>query len=102
MKIRAIVHTVPESEGGGYWAEVPALPGCMTQGETYDELLRNIQEAVEGWLSTDGQPGTVGAGDQYVVSLNMRRSSCGGAGRATLGAGWTNGTSARDPRRPCA
>ena len=66
MKIKAVIHTVPEAEGGGYWAEVPALPGCLTQGETYDELLRNIHEAVEGWLSIDAQPGRVGAGDQVV------------------------------------
>lgn len=51
MKIRAIIHTVPEHEGGGYWAEVPVLPGCVTQGETYDDIMRNIHEAVEGWLS---------------------------------------------------
>lgn len=53
MKMKAVIHRVSENEGGGYWAEVPALPGCMTQGETYDELMQNIQEAIEGWLSTD-------------------------------------------------
>ena len=66
MKIKAIVHTVPEPEGGGYRADVPALPGCTTQGETDDELLRNIHEAVEGWLSTDAQPGEATGGDQVV------------------------------------
>jgi predicted RNase H-like HicB family nuclease len=55
MKIKAVIHSVPDSEGGGYWAEVPALPGCMTQGETYDEVMHNLQEAVEGWLTTDAQ-----------------------------------------------
>ncbi len=48
MKLRAIVHPAEE---GGYWAEVPALPGCMTQGETREELLHNVCEAVEGWLA---------------------------------------------------
>lgn len=50
MKIKVIIH---EAEEGGYWAEVPAIPGCMTQGETFDELLTNIYEAVEGCLSVE-------------------------------------------------
>ncbi|GAB4019944.1 hypothetical protein GCM10028808_59430 [Spirosoma migulaei] len=36
-----------------YWAEVPSIPGCMTQGDTFDELLQNLYEAVEGCLSID-------------------------------------------------
>jgi predicted RNase H-like HicB family nuclease len=50
MKLKVIVH---EAEEGGYWAEVPAIPGCATQGETFDELLANLYEAVEGCLSVD-------------------------------------------------
>lgn len=50
MKLKVIVH---EAEEGGFWAEVPAIPGCATQGETFDELLGNIYEAVEGCLSID-------------------------------------------------
>lgn len=50
MKLKVVVH---EAEEGGYWAEVPAIPGCATQGETFDELLNNIYEAVEGCLSID-------------------------------------------------
>ena len=50
MKLKVIVH---EAEEGGYWAEVPAIPGCATQGETFEELLQNIYEAVEGCLSVD-------------------------------------------------
>jgi predicted RNase H-like HicB family nuclease len=45
MKIKVVVH---EAEEGGYWAEVPALPGCATQGETFEELLTNLHEAIEG------------------------------------------------------
>ena len=52
MKLKVVVH---EAEEGGYWAEVPAIPGCATQGETFDELLSNIYEAVEGCLSIDVQ-----------------------------------------------
>jgi len=50
LKLKAIIH---EAEEGGFWAEVPAIPGCCTQGETYEEVLRNLREAVEGCLSCD-------------------------------------------------
>jgi predicted RNase H-like HicB family nuclease len=50
MKIKVVVH---EAEEGGYWAEVPSIPGCATQGETFEELLKNLYEAVEGCLSID-------------------------------------------------
>jgi len=52
MKIKVIVH---EAEEGGYWAEVPAIPGCASEGETMEELLRNVHEAIEGCLSVDVQ-----------------------------------------------
>jgi predicted RNase H-like HicB family nuclease len=39
-----------EPDEGGYWAEVPALPGCNTQGETYQETVANAREAIEGYL----------------------------------------------------
>ena len=48
MKIKVVVH---EAEEGGYWAEVPAIPGCATQGETFEELLVNIAEAISGCLN---------------------------------------------------
>ena len=48
MKLKVIIH---EAEEGGYWAEVPAIPGCVSQGDTQEELLKNIQEAIEGCLS---------------------------------------------------
>jgi predicted RNase H-like HicB family nuclease len=50
MKIKVVIH---EAEEGGFWAEVPAIPGCATQGETFEELLQNLYEAVEGCLSVD-------------------------------------------------
>lgn len=53
MKIKVVVH---EAEEGGYWAEVPAIPGCATQGQTFEELLENLYEAVEGCLSVDMEP----------------------------------------------
>jgi len=48
MKLKVVIH---EADEGGYWAEVPAIPGCATQGETFEELLQNLYEAVEGCLS---------------------------------------------------
>jgi predicted RNase H-like HicB family nuclease len=53
MKIKVIIH---DAEEGGYWAEVPSIPGCATQGETFEELLQNLYEAVEGCLSVDVNP----------------------------------------------
>ncbi|RLB57719.1 MAG: type II toxin-antitoxin system HicB family antitoxin [Deltaproteobacteria bacterium] len=50
MKLKVIIH---EAEEGGYWAEVPSIPGCATQGDTFDELLENLYEAVEGCLAVD-------------------------------------------------
>ncbi len=47
MKIKAIVHPAEE---GGYWAEVTALPGCITEGDTIEELKSNLKDAIEGWL----------------------------------------------------
>ena len=50
MKLKVIIH---EAEEGGYWAEVPSVPGCATQGDTFDELLSNIYEPVEGCMTVD-------------------------------------------------
>ena len=45
---------IHEEPAGGYWGEVPALPGCYSQGESVDELLANIREAVGGvWEVTE-------------------------------------------------
>ena len=63
MKIKVIVH---EAEEGGYWAEVPSIPGCATQGETFEELLQNLYEAVEGCLSVDVSPAEVREHDRVL------------------------------------
>ncbi len=63
MKIKVVVH---EADEGGYWAEVPAIPGCATQGETFEELLQNLYEAVEGCLSVDVEPVTTGGKDRVL------------------------------------
>ena len=54
MKLKILIHEEPE---GGYWAEVPAVPGCASQGDTLEELLKNVHEAVEACLSVDIEPG---------------------------------------------
>lgn len=63
MKIKVVVH---EAEEGGYWAEVPAIPGCATQGETFEELLHNLYEAVEGCLSVDVSTAQLNGGDRVL------------------------------------
>ena len=63
MKLKAIVH---EAEEGGFWAEVPAIPGCASQGETMEELLVNLREAIEGCLSVDVAPVTAGSRQQVL------------------------------------
>ena len=50
MKLTVIAHEAIE---GGYWAEVPAIPGCATEGDSWDELISNLHEATEGYLSID-------------------------------------------------
>jgi predicted RNase H-like HicB family nuclease len=63
VKLKVIVH---EAEEGGYWAEVPAVPGCATQGDTFDELLKNLYDAVEGCLSIDVKDIQVSANDKVL------------------------------------
>lgn len=63
MKLKIVVH---EAEEGGYWAEVPAIPGCATQGETFEELLQNLYEAIEGCLSVDVSPAQITEQDRVL------------------------------------
>jgi predicted RNase H-like HicB family nuclease len=63
MIIKAVVH---KAEEGGYWAEVPALPGCVTQAETIDELRANLREAIEGWLEAGAPESPPNAEDQIL------------------------------------
>ncbi len=63
MKIKAIIHPAEE---GGFWAEVPALPGCITEGDTMDEVTANLKDAIEGWLEVANRRHTVELGDRVV------------------------------------
>ena len=63
MNIRAIVHRADE---GGFWAEVPALPGCVTQGETMDEIRTNLIEAIKLWLEAEDTSDLLSDQDQVL------------------------------------
>ena len=70
MHVKIVVY---EAEEGGFWAEVPALPGCVSQGETMEELLANIRAAIQAWLASE-PPGD-GPGEDFeagrVVELSL-------------------------------
>lgn len=63
MNIKIIVH---EAEEGGFWAEAPALPGCASQGDSLEELLANMREAIEGCLSIDIPAPVAGSGERVL------------------------------------
>ena len=63
MRLRIVVH---EADEGGFWAEVPGFPGCAARGETFEELLTNLYEAVEGCLSVDVTHLKTRAGDRVM------------------------------------
>ena len=63
MKIRAIIHPAEE---GGYWAEVPAFPGCITEGDTMEEVMANLKDAIEGWLEVANSREAIASTDRVV------------------------------------
>jgi predicted RNase H-like HicB family nuclease len=63
MTLKAIIH---DAEEGGFWAEVPALPGCVTQAETQAELTANLREAIALWLSVDDEAMESNANDKVL------------------------------------
>jgi predicted RNase H-like HicB family nuclease len=65
MTVKAVIH---KAEEGGFWAEVPALPGCVTQGETMEELRTNLEDAIRLWLEA-GEPEITGAEGDQIVEL---------------------------------
>lgn len=58
MKIKVVIHPAEE---GGYWTEVPAMSGCITEGETMEEVIANLKDAIEGWLEV--------ASSRYVAKI---------------------------------
>ena len=63
MRIRVIVH---KAEEGGFWAEVPSIPGCATQGDTMEEIEVNVREAIEGCLSIEVEQTLLQMDDQVI------------------------------------
>ncbi|MDY7047117.1 MAG: type II toxin-antitoxin system HicB family antitoxin [Microcystis sp.] len=63
MKIKAIIHPAEE---GGYWAEVPALPGCITEGDSLEEVTHNLKDAIKGWLAVANESYQFHAEDQLL------------------------------------
>jgi len=53
MKLKVVLE---KAEEGGYVIYVPSLPGCVSQGETKEEALRNIKEAIELYLESPEEP----------------------------------------------
>ena len=68
MKLKVLVHAAEE---GGFWAEIPALPGCLSEGETYDEVLSNIREAAAGWLEIAAEREPDDADDAHVQVVEV-------------------------------
>lgn len=56
MNVTVLVY---EAEEGGYWAQVAEMPGCMSSGETLDELRTNVVEAMEAWILADDGEGPI-------------------------------------------
>jgi len=54
MNFKVVIHREPT---GGFWGEVPALPGCYSQGETVSELMNNLREAALGCLEVMREEG---------------------------------------------
>ena len=50
MKLKVLIH---RAEEGGFWAEVPSLPGCFSQGDTLEQTRERIQESIEAYLGLE-------------------------------------------------
>ena len=67
MKLTILVHPADE---GGFGAEIPALPGCISEGETVLDILMNIREATEGWMTVATERAVTDT-DAQVVELEL-------------------------------
>lgn len=57
MQTRTYTVVIEPDDEGGFWAYVPALPGCFTQGKTLEETAKMAQEAVEGFVEVLAEKG---------------------------------------------
>lgn len=69
-KFAVVIHAEPQ---GGYWGEVPALPGCYSQGETVDQLLANLREVIAGVLEVIKEEGWDCRSPKNYARLTSRR-----------------------------
>ncbi len=64
------LHVIIEQDEDGYFvAELPALPGCISQGKTFDEAIANIREAAEGWLEVMESKHTVNQANLVEIAV---------------------------------
>lgn len=69
MEYTILIH---KAEEGGFWAEVPALPGCFSQGETVEETITNTREAIELHISCMKEDGEEIPGDNDFIISRVR------------------------------
>jgi len=67
MKLKVLIH---KDEKQGFWAEIPSLPGCLTQADTMEDLFPNIYEAVEGYLKVREEESMNNTSTQYLQKDN--------------------------------
>ena len=67
MKLRVVI--VPDEEDGGYNISCPAIPGCHSQGETIEEALENIKDAIQGCLEVLNERAIVHNEKERVVEV---------------------------------
>ncbi len=67
--VEKYVVVVHEDAEGGFWAEVPALPGCYSQGESVPELMANVREAITGVLEVMKEQGTHPEGNIQILDV---------------------------------
>ncbi len=70
MNIKAIIHPAEE---GGYWAEVPALPGCITEGDSMEEVMANLKDAIEGWLEVANSRSVIAPIDRVIEMSEIEK-----------------------------
>jgi predicted RNase H-like HicB family nuclease len=57
LEYPVLIEPLRRVDGGGYLATVPDLPGCMSDGETPEEAIANVQDAIAGWIEVAGELG---------------------------------------------
>jgi predicted RNase H-like HicB family nuclease len=68
MKLKVLIHPAEE---GGFWAEAPALPGCVSEGDTFEEAVASIREAMAGWLEVAAERRSVEMAGAQLVEIEL-------------------------------